>query len=366
MAGQGWTEEEKQYLRNHPDASLQDLSYHLGRSKSSISHQFRHLGINRVFRQTYTEEEIEFLKQNSHVPFNELSAQLGRSIKGLKAKFTADQIQRTEQKQFSDTEIEFVRINRNSMTCQEMADQLGCSIARISGIIHKMQFFREKPNYIQFFDRQCNPRYAYILGWIFADGCLTTSRYRISLKIMEPDALYLKPYMFDVFPHWKIIRIEPSHTHSPQIIFSCSNKEVSNFLSKEWELERKSFGLSNGLYSFINTGGEECRKCFMRGFFEGDGCVPRQKLSSLHIAKRGDFDWSNVSKLLAFSSIQGKIYFSKTSNGSKLLFGRDSAKFAKYIYNTEFDAALPRKKDIALAHFQKPYYSKRYGPLINE
>lgn len=85
---------------------------------------------------------------------------------------------------------------------------------------------------------------------------------------------------------------------------------------------------------------------------------------NLFITKRVDFDWTRVIQL-APSNITTEVKKYPPSR-SYLRFPKSAPLFLQYIYNTEFDAALPRKKNIVLAHFEKPYYRDKYGPLMEE
>lgn len=369
MASKMWTEDEDEFLKRNSHLSMNDIAFLLRKTKNQVKNRYDVLKIKRTYnkKQFLTEEQIEFLRQNSSMPFKELSKILDRPISSLKYYYTRNRIQRTEVLKHSDEEVAFVKANRDTMSNVELAAALNCSPMRISSITQARKIAKTKLDYIQYFDIECHQLYAYILGWLFADGCLYKETNCLCLKIVRADAEIISPYMFEIFPHWRVQHYIPKgENRQPQQIFAVNNKELSVFLSEKWQLDTKSLGLSDSLYDFIKSGGASCEKCFLRGFFDGDGWVAR---NSMHVGygKHFEFDWSSVSRLFP-PGIKTRIYKSikrskSNGRGSKLVFLTDSGLFLQYIYNTPCKAALPRKKNIALAHFAKPYYKEKYGEL---
>lgn len=369
VASKMWTEDEDEFLKRNSHLALEDIAFLLRKKSNQVRSRYSVLKIQRVYnkKQFLTEEQIEFLRQNSSMPFKELSKILDRPISSLKYYYTRNRIQRTEVLKHSDEEVAFVKTHRDTMSNVELAAALNCSPMRISSITQARKIAKTKLDYIQYFDIECHQLYAYILGWLFADGNLCLSRYRMTLKIVKSDAEQISPYMFAIFPHWKVLHLQPKGERSqPQQLFSVSNKDLSFFFSKKWQLETKSFGLSDGLYDFIKSGGTDCEKCFLRGFFDGDGWVATRTMQ-VGYGKHLKFDWDSISRLFPHG-IRTRIYKSvgtsrSNGQGSKMVFLTDSGVFLQYIYNTPCKAALPRKKNIALAHFAKPYYKEKYGEL---
>lgn len=357
-----WTEKELQFLRDNADKSTGEIAEKLGRTKGSVVAQFTYHKIQRCEKPHFSSEEIEFLRCNPDMPTAEIASKLGRSISSIGHQFA---ILKIDRKNFvTPDEVEFIKNNLDSMTHEEMAKQLKCPASRIKHIIYKNKIIRKKEDHQKYFNVDCQPKYAYILGWLFADGSVSPRIRRTSLNIQERDGEYLKPFMMDIYPFWKIVHREsPNYRGQPQVYFNCHRKDVALFLSDQWSLHKKSYGMSDEFYDYICSGGEECIKCFLRGFFEGDGCIPRSTICSF-IAKRIDYNWTNIDKMIP-NNITKKYEYSKRPNNkaSFLKFYGTSPLFLQYIYNTDFKAALPRKKNIALAHFAKPYYKEKYGEL---
>lgn len=323
----------------------------------------------------WTEEEINLLRENPSTPIKELSTLLKRHPEAVRGKFKQLKIRRTEKKfnKYSQEEIEFITANYQSLNNQELAIRLCRDEQSIKGCLQTRKLKRAVEDHCPFFDIDIHPHYAYILGWLFADGYVTNKHRRCCLLIEESDANYLKPFMFGIYPHWRIYRRTKAGRGPakirPQITFMCRRKSVASFLISAWNLDKKSYYMSDSFYNYICSGGEECKKCFLRGFFDGDGCItPSHPQSTLQvcIAKRADFNWSGIKNLMP-NDIKTKHSIKHSALGSCSILSicttDDAAKFCKYIYDTNFKAALPRKKDRAVAHFKRPKYKKKYGEL---
>ena len=64
--GPTWTQEDKDYLRNHyPGTSVKELAKTLNRTESSIYNKIMNLQISQK-KKAWTEKETEYIKQNYH------------------------------------------------------------------------------------------------------------------------------------------------------------------------------------------------------------------------------------------------------------------------------------------------------------
>lgn len=329
-----------------------------------------------VKRIPWTKEEEEFLKENTSTPMGELSLLMGRTPECIRGKFKALGIRRTEKPitKFTDAESSFIINNFKSLSNAELASKLGKTVDGIRSFLRFRKLRRPIEDHSVYFNIPIHPRYAYILGWLFADGYITTKYRRCCLLLEEQDALYLKPFLFDIYPYWRIYRRTEAGGLKirPQLTFMCKRKSVAGFMCNEWALDKKSLGMSDEFYNYICSGGDECKRCFLRGFFEGDGWISQvhsQSSLQINMGKRADYDWSGIINLMP-NDIKTKHSIRHSALGSSSVLSicttDDAAKFCKYIYNTKFEAALPRKKDRAVAHFKRQKYNKKYGPLMEE
>lgn len=316
----------------------------------------------------WTGYEKDFLERNAHLPLGDLAYLLDRSISGVSEKFTVLGIHRKQkdQKTLTQQDKEFIISNYSSTTLAGLGSSLNKCRKAIQKFLVSQRLLREREDRVPFFKRECCQNYAYILGWLFSDGTANRKNGHLKLSISYEDGQYILPYMNNIY-HWStdIIR-QNDPVRQPLLNFTCFSKDVVNFLCDEWEFDQKSHFLSNNFVDYLLDAGDECVRCFLRGFFEGDGCALKPNLAG-HITKRYTYDWTNFSKLIPLNLNHSYYkYFNKRGavpGGSRLRIFGD---FFQYIYNTEFDAALPRKKNIVLAHFEKPYYRDKYGPLMEE
>lgn len=267
---------------------------------------------------------------------------------------------------FSTNEEDFVRSNYLSLSVEEMADRLDRPAQSVRAFVKNKNLYKEEDKqHYRYFNRACYPELAYILGWIFSDGHVSN---RLCLKISRLDAELIRPSMINVYPLWRS-RTVISGTNSNEFIeFMCHKQDTVNFFINEWGFDKKSYGMSDSFFNYIASSSDDCKRCFLRGFFDGDGYVFKPK-PFLSIAKRIDFDWTNIIKLIPDNiGYTTRIKDPGTGSGrtSSLEIYRDGPLFFQYIYNASFKLALPRKKDRVLAHFEKPYYRDKYGPLMEE
>lgn len=319
-------------------------------------------------QRSWTEYEKQFLEKNAHLPLEDIGFLLNRSFSSVTNQFTKLGIarQQTLQKQLTEYDISYILNYYNSSTLMRLSKDLGKSVSTITRFLKNRGLLREREDRIPFFKRDCCSNYAYVLGWLFSDGTVCRKSGHLKLSISYEDGQHLLPYMNDVY-HWATGMCHQNDlVRQPQIVFRCCSKDVVGFLCDEWEFDQKSHFLSAKFVKYLVDASEEYVKCFLRGFFEGDGHARKDYLGG-HITKRYTYDWTNFTKLIpdhvkySFSK-----YFNKKGTipgGSRIDIKGD---FFQYIYNTEFDAALPRKKNIVLAHFEKPYYRDKYGPLMEE
>lgn len=265
----------------------------------------------------------------------------------------------------TDYDKEFVLANLH-LTNKEIGYLLRRSENSITGILRKNNIIKYKEmDHSKYFNIPCYPEYAYILGWLFADGHVSVVGNRLSLSINRGDAECIESVMMDFYPWKKRLVKYKMEGSQEQIEFACYKMDVYNFFINEWQFHRKSYGMSDNFYEYLATSSEDCKKCFFRGFFDGDGYVFKDK-PFFSIGKRIDFDWTNILKLIpqfTHYKIRTKDPGTGKCRTSSLEIYRDGPLFFQYIYGSQFKVALPRKKDRVLAHFAKPYYKEKYGEL---
>jgi hypothetical protein len=143
--------------------------------------------------------------------------------------------------------------------------------------VKKRKYFYDE----NFFEKIDNEEKAYFLGFIFADGCVVNDpkrfRYQVTLKLHTKDKHILESFITSVkgeMPVWK-------HGQREMVEIHFSGKKMVNDLINLGATQNKTFTLQ---YPNIN---EILEKHFLRGYFDGDGCI-RVSEDKRDNTKRGD------------------------------------------------------------------------------
>jgi hypothetical protein len=203
---------------------------------------------------------------------------------------------------------------------------------------------------------------AYVLGLLSADGCITNNQ--ISLKLIDRDILEkIKVSMSSDLCICKSGK-NISGLNNYQMRISLSN---FTFSPEEYGLtERKTF-----TNKFPNNLDDKYNSDFIRGYFDGDGCIAyskdkRKNSYSGEIVIVGTKDV--LSKIVKHSGVEGKIIpYGKVF---KLrIYGLDKLKlFFDYIYSSDSILFLDRKKKKFLDYFDAVYGARggRKKKIIQE
>lgn len=133
---------------------------------------------------------------------------------------------------------------------------------------------KRKHNYNEtYFDEINTPEKAYFLGLFYADGCNhehpTTGEISISLQIEDRCVIdKLKKEMKSDYP--LLIKKDPNPKHKDQIRFYVYGKYIAESLEKQGCIKRKT---KNLFWPTEWQVSEELISHFMRGYFDGDGCI---------------------------------------------------------------------------------------------
>lgn len=124
----------------------------------------------------------------------------------------------------------------------------------------------------EYFDNIDNQDKAYYLGLLWADGCNYTPNNSIIISLQESDKHILdelrnrlnsnKPLQF-------IPLNKKNPNHKNQYTFRVANKHMSNTLEEYGMCQRKSL-----VVKFPSCLPKELYSHFIRGYFDGDGCIP--------------------------------------------------------------------------------------------
>jgi hypothetical protein len=353
-----WSREEENLLReiynNVPQKDL--LQYFPNRRFKSITSKAFRLGLGKYSRfpnRPWTEEDVTFLRDNYYKsPLKSISERLHRPEHALSKK--AQRIGLAKSKTYIawDNDSLIKERYQGGETCNQIAEDVGIrgnSIAkhlRRQGYELRHRIYGADENFFEVIDTS---EKAYFLGFLYADGCvyLHNNHYEITLKLQEGDGYILsrlgKLIYLDKFPLKYYIRPDPKHKN--QIALIINSKKTAKDLMLLGCNPRKSLALE--FPDFIL---DELMSHFIRGYFDGDGCI--------YIGKNKRI-WSIISSNQFIIECQKYFLFKlglnsyfvkhpKTENIANLfLYKKDSIlKIIDYIYTEDMgDLYLTRKFD---------------------
>jgi len=188
-----------------------------------------------------------------------------------------------------------------------------------------------------YFEKINTEQKAYWLGFIYADGCVDKSEFRLHLSIKDIE--HMKKFAIHLKSNHPI-----HHCQQNTISFNIGNKKIIKDLKKLSITPRKTLTIE---YPNLLQLPYKLNRHFIRGFFDGDGC--------LYIRKDGLKVWSIYSasenfknqlskKIKEETGIVIKIY--KQNKGWNMVINRkdDIEKIGKYIYK-DATIFLERKKE---------------------
>lgn len=202
-----------------------------------------------------------------------------------------------------------------------------------------------------------SPEKAYLLGLFYSDGCIVANNgsYYASIVLNEDDKFHLEKLQ-KIFPFFKL---QKQSNHAWELV--CTRRAVVEDLQSNGMLFRKSTDNKEFL-RFPNIP-IELQSHFIRGFFDGDGSVYRQKQGNTKIEIGGTCFYliTDIIKILYNSRITVNLRCKYTGRALRkhdfyVLYtssDRISKQFADFIYKDCGDLYLKRKYD-------KLYYIPEY------
>lgn len=169
----------------------------------------------------------------------------------------------------------------------KIADQYNCQYPAITRILKKnnikirLPTDRKRLHSIineNYFDSIDTEQKAYILGFFYADAYNSTDNYQIKLTLAVKDLEILKKLSFIFYNKEKL------YYHQNYISLVIYNKRMSLALAKLGCTQKKTFSIT-----FPNFLSKEFHNHFVRGYFDGDGCLYiNDKIGKISIASTHD------------------------------------------------------------------------------
>lgn len=130
----------------------------------------------------------------------------------------------------------------------------------------------------KYFDIIDNEHKAYWLGFLYADGYNNEKTYQIEISLKEEDGYILEEFKKDIEAIYKIsdkkIKLNDKIFYAKRLILY--SKHLSETLKEKGCFQKKSLFLK---FPGQNIVPESLLRHFIRGYFDGDGCVSGFKFS---------------------------------------------------------------------------------------
>lgn len=225
------------------------------------------------------------------------------------------------------------------------------SILDRNNVLVKKPIFRRRKYQIdeKYFEEIDSPQKAYWLGWLYSDGNNYENTGVIKLELHAKDGYIVNLLKTDLKSEHPIKEFDKKSTYkgytwvTPVISFSFASQKLSNDLIQHGCVGNKSL-----IVGFPRLK-KELYVHFLRGVFEGDGCLHKRKgkLSYvLRIAGSNEFcyranEWLKNHMDLAF-------FLGKTGKNSSLTLSnrQNILRFLDSIYNDAKNHVLPRKYEL--------------------
>lgn len=360
------------------DKNSVELSKELGISASAIRGIRNKNGVyTRKFIKDLSQEEMDSIKSDYE---NGMSAQkigekYGWSKKSMLDLLNNMGVDTTTKKTLSPEEEQFIVDNYYNASGTQLSKIFNVSNSLIHSVWMKHGLNGKRNScYVldeHYFSNIDTPAKAYFLGFLASDGCLWNDDYRflVKLQLQKQDKHILELFAQEIKTNKPLIE---SPNGSQCCIEACSATMFQDLLK---------FGLTprkTQVYELQVLEREELMPHFLRGFFDGDGCITFNQQKKIEDLLPSDFKVTITGATLATQTIcdyltsQGLSYARYDVTANKYNFGcytidftnnQNIYDFLTYIYKDAGDCCLKRKQDRAKL-FMNIYCNKYNKPNL--
>ena len=182
------------------------------------------------------------------------------------------------QKEWEEKEIEFLKENYIKMSREELANSLNRTKPSIQCKMRKLGLKKESVYFYDknFFHKIDTEEKAYWLGFFYADGYVIYNQksrnYEVSIELSSKDREHLKKFNKNINGN---VKVEDSERMAFDKLFTMSSirlysKEMATDLINNNVVQNKTH---SDIYPKILELEKNLRRHFIRGFFDGDGCI---------------------------------------------------------------------------------------------
>jgi hypothetical protein len=191
-----------------------------------------------------------------------------------------------------------------------------------------------------YFNNIDTPNKAYILGFLYSDGCVSKKETEMIIKLHNKDKNILEKIKVEMKSEHPIKSIiQPNRDE--QVRFSISSIDLCKKLISHGVVPAKTF-----IIEFPNLKNELVRH-FIRGYFDGDGCISKIKNKNSYritIFTASKNFMLSLTNVMTQNNINTSVY--NRNNGFAICFGKQESidNFYNFIY-TDAEIYLERKKN---------------------
>ena len=270
-----------------------------------------------------------------------------------KTNFTLEEIR----KDCSELEQRILEMYLNRKKQKEMIEELGITRSKIDHFVarYRLTRFRDRNNYCLDETRIDinNPEYWYFVGFFAADGSvnLTNSGSEV-IQFTQKDKEPLEDIINILNYSGEIKKYEKSG--GVWFLAITNRKLVASLKEIFGEIYRKTSTMK-----FPDIPNDECLGMFLRGFWDGDGCLTIANDSRHYIAE-AYCDSKEFLDSLEKILIDHNIKMNRFSEGKHFAINAkdEVSKFIGLLYGYNSPIGLPRKRALAMLHLYYVNHSR--------
>lgn len=230
----------------------------------------------------YTQKEIDFIKKHyKDMTVSEIAKRLNRSKYGIVYKLKDLNLQKSKTQKWTNEELDFLRENYKTMSYKDIGNNLNRTCSAVQNKCKKMGL--KKPDkyfynhrFFQFIDTE---EKAYWLGFIYADGWVrkTNAGAELGISLQSGDVKHLLKFNRSINGNISIVdRTRPFCIEGRTGVSTCStirlySTDMVNDLIRHGVVPNKSDKIQ---FPYLSS--KFLMLAFIRGFFDGDGCIMEQ------------------------------------------------------------------------------------------
>ena len=185
-----------------------------------------------------------------------------------------------EKKQWTSEEIDFLKENYETMSKVDIANKLNRTPTAIKVKANKLGLKKPEKYYYNhdFFENINTEEKAYWLGFIYADGYIwqTNRNSELGIELQKKDFEHLKKFNKCIEGNIEVNFRNRQQKYGLNSEGNCSIRLYSRKIVNDLIQHGVKFNKSDCI-EFPTLNNKELMMAFIRGFFDGDGCIMRNK-----------------------------------------------------------------------------------------